>query len=61
MITYDDGLGGQGAPINQYCIDNGLDFNQYLWLCRNGNIEGAKLHPKQRTWWVYPPAKFVLR
>lgn len=60
MKTYDDGLGGQGASIQQYCVDNGLNFNNYLWLCKSGHIEGAKLHPITRHWWVYPPAKFLL-
>lgn len=60
MKTYDDGLGGQGASIQQYCIDNGLNFNNYLWLCKSGHIDGAKLNQLARTWWVYPPAKFIL-
>jgi hypothetical protein len=55
MKTYDDGLGGQGVPIHRYCEQNGLSLKHFKWLCQNGNISGAKLHPKQRTWWIYPP------
>ena len=38
----------------------GLSAEHVEWLCRLGRIEGARLHPLTRKWWIYPPAKLVI-
>lgn len=59
MKTHDDCLVDVGIPIRQYCFENTLSLKHFTWLCENGNIGGARLHPRQKEWFIYPPVTIL--
>lgn len=45
------------VSVATFARRTGLSPRYVLRLCRRGRIDGARLHPLTRQWWIYPPAR----
>ena len=48
-----------GVSLNALARRWGVSNTTLLKWVRAGRIDGARLHPLTRKWWIYPPAKLL--
>jgi hypothetical protein len=49
------------VSLRAFAFRSGVSQSTLERYCQQGRILGAIKHPLTRHWWIYPPAKLVLK